>query len=79
MTASYSRVTAHEDRSGFGPDAGIDPATDVMHSLGGELTRFVGPLDVSLKVVLTRDWNRYLEKNRDVSNANLASTVRHGL
>ena len=79
VTASYSRVTAHEDRSGFGPDAGIDPAADVMHSLGGELTRFVGPLDVTLKVVLTRDWNRYLEKNKDVTNANLALTVRHGL
>ena len=79
ITASFSRVTAHEDRSGFGPDALINPATDVLHSLGGEMTRFVGPLDVTLKLILTRDLNRYLERNKDVTNANFALTVRHGL
>ena len=79
FTASYTRVTAHEDRSGFGPDAGIDPATDVMHSLGGEITRFAGPFDITARLVVTRNWNRYLERNSDATNANLALTVRHGL
>ena len=50
-----------------------------MHSLGGEVTRFVGPLDITARVVLARDWNRYLERNKDATNVNFALTVRHSL
>ncbi len=77
FTASFARVTAHEDRSGTGPDSGIDPAVDVMHSLGADMTRFLGPLDISARMTLTRELNRYLKKDNDVTNANFALTVRH--
>ena len=76
VTASFSRFTAHENRIAE-PGQIIDPATDVMNSLGAEVTRFVGRLDVTAKMVLTRQLNRHLE-DRDATNASFGLSVRHG-
>jgi hypothetical protein len=47
---------------------------DVQFTFGLEHTRFVGPFDMTGRVALTRELNRYLEK--DASNANFALTIR---
>jgi hypothetical protein len=74
-----SRTTQHET-SARGPQYESGPAlakpVDVEHSLGAELTRFVGPFDISGRVVLTSDLNRYFLS--DKSNANFALTIRQG-
>ncbi len=76
FTANFSRVTAHEDRSYLTPNPVIDPAVDVMNSLGAEVTRFLGPFDVTAGMVLTRELNRYMT-NEDATNANFSLTLRH--
>lgn len=76
VTATFSRITVHQDRSGRGSNPQIRPAIDVMNSLGGEVTRFVGPLDVTVKLVITRELNRYLT-DEDATNASFGLKVRH--
>jgi len=49
---------------------------DVQYSLGVEMTRFFGTFDISGRMVLTQNLNRYFES--DKSNANFALTVRQG-
>jgi hypothetical protein len=49
-------------------------AIDVQYTLGVETTRFVGPFDITGRVALTRELNRYLAN--DASNANFALTIR---
>lgn len=74
-----SRVTQRE-ASTRGPQYSTGPAlakpVEVERSLGAELSRFVGPFDVSGRVVLTSDMNRYFLS--DKSNANFALTIRQG-
>lgn len=74
-----SRATQHE-LSARGPQYDTGPAltkpVDVQHSIGFEMTRFVGTFDISGRVVLTQNLNRYFES--DKSNANFALTLRQG-
>jgi hypothetical protein len=74
-----SRATQHE-LSARGIQYSTGPAfekpVDVEQSIGAELSRFVGPFDVSGRMVLTSDMNRYFLS--DKSNANFALTVRQG-
>jgi len=74
-----SRVTQREI-STRGPQytsgAALEKPVEVERSLGAELSRFVGPFDVSGRVVLTSDMNRYFLS--DKSNANFALTIRQG-
>jgi hypothetical protein len=77
LSVTFSRIVAHEDRSYLPPNPVIDPAVDVMNSLGAEVTRFVGPLDVTAGLILTRELNRYLG-SEDASNANFSLSLRYG-
>ncbi len=73
ITAFISREVQHELR---GPTTGrpIPKAVDALNSIGAEATRFIGPLDVTARVTLATDINRYFRA--DVSNANLMLGVR---
>lgn len=75
-----SRVTQHElptrNNPQYSSGPALEKAVDVEHSIGAELSRFVGPFDVSGRVILTSDMNRYFLN--DKSNANFALTVRQG-
>ena len=54
----------------------LEKPTDVQHSIGAEVSRFLGTFDVSGRIVLTNEFNRYFIS--DKSNANFALTVRQG-
>jgi hypothetical protein len=74
MTAFFSRVTQHEQAGNvLGATSTLAHAVDVMNSLGYELGRFVGPFDISGRVVFTDDLNRNFLN--DVSNATFGLTV----
>jgi len=75
MNAFFSRVTQREQlgvmRGAIEP---VNHAVDVMNSIGGELTRFVGPFDIGARLVLTKDINRNFLGDR--SNVTLGFNVR---
>jgi hypothetical protein len=74
MTAFFSRVTQHEQAGNVsGATSILTHAVDVMNSLGYEIGRFVGPFDISGRVVFTDDLNRNFLN--DVSNATFGLTV----
>ena len=64
------RLPAYDD----GPR--LENPVDVQYSLGAELSRFVGPFDVSGRAVMTSQKNRYFLD--DKGNLNLALTIRQG-
>ena len=74
-----SRATQHE-LSARSPEYQSGPAlekpVDVQHSFGAEATRFFGTIDVTGKVILTSELNRYFLS--DKSNLNFALTLRQG-
>jgi hypothetical protein len=74
-----SRATQHE-LSARGVQYESGPAfpkpVDVQHSFGAEMTRFVGTFDISSRVILTSELNRYFLS--DKSNVNFALTLRQG-
>jgi hypothetical protein len=74
-----SRATQREI-SARGPEYESGPAlpkpVDVQHSFGAELTRFVGTFDISGRMILTSELNRYFLS--DKSNLNFALTIRQG-
>ncbi len=74
MSFYFSRVTQYEDRIGLTAPASGTRDVDVMNSLGAEVSRFLGHVDMTLRLVLTRELGRYLED--DASNANLGVTLR---
>ena len=79
MRFFLSRATQHElsslaDQYASGP--ALEKPVDVEQSVGTEISRFVGPFDVTGRVVLTSNLNRYFLK--DVSNANFALIIRQG-
>ncbi|MDO8501422.1 MAG: capsule assembly Wzi family protein [Gemmatimonadaceae bacterium] len=65
VTGYARRVVAHES---------AEP--DVLNTLGGEMTRFVGPVDVTVQGSLTFDLNRNLQS--DKTNVGLGVSVRYG-
>lgn len=75
----FSRVTqrevsAREEPYSSGP--ALRKPEDVQFSLGTELARFIGPFDVTGRLVLTSEANRYFAS--DKSNANFVLIVRQG-
>jgi hypothetical protein len=79
MKFFVSRATQHE-LSARGPQYETGPAltnpVDVEQSVGTEWSRFVGTFDVTGRLVLTSNLNRYFLK--DGSNANFALIIRQG-
>jgi hypothetical protein len=74
MTAFFSRVTQHEQPGNVaGATSVLTHAVDVMNSLGYEIGRFVGPFDITGRVVFTDELNRNF--GSDVSNATYGLTV----
>jgi hypothetical protein len=77
MSAFLSRVSMAEvtwEHHAQASDTTIAKPADVQYSLGAEVSRFVGPFDITGKLVFTRELNRYLKN--DAGNANFALTVR---
>ncbi|MEO5589832.1 MAG: hypothetical protein ABIS03_09615 [Gemmatimonadaceae bacterium] len=79
IKAFSSRVTQGE-LSGRLPPYTSGPAipdpVDAQYSIGGEYSRFVGPLDITGRLVLTSELNRHFAT--DQSNANFALIIRQG-
>ena len=79
MKTFFYRVTQGEiSLRGPAYDEGpaIDPAVDVQYSLGAELSRFVGPFDVTGRAVVTNNANRYFIS--DKANFNFGLVIRQG-
>jgi hypothetical protein len=76
MTAFIRRQVQHEERFPIIYRSGpaLERAVDVMNSIGGEMSRFIGPFDVMGRVVLTADMNRYFRA--DQNNLNFALQIR---
>ncbi len=77
LNVFVSRVTQRERsllENDYLSGAPFTKGVDVMNSLGAEMSRFVGPFDVSGKVVFTDNLNRYFTS--DASNLNFGLTVR---
>jgi hypothetical protein len=68
------QISAREPWYESGPPA--ENPSDVQYSLGAELTRFVGPFDVTGRAVMTSNANRYFAD--DQGNANLSLIIRQG-
>jgi hypothetical protein len=54
----------------------MENTVDVQFSIGAEVTRFIGPFDVSGRAILTSEKNRHFLE--DKGNLNLALTIRQG-
>ena len=54
----------------------LENPIDVQYSLGGELSRFIGPFDVTGRAVVTSEANRYFLS--DKSNFNIGLMIRQG-
>ncbi|MGI9044896.1 MAG: capsule assembly Wzi family protein [Gemmatimonadaceae bacterium] len=79
MKGFFSRVTQGEISLRLPPyttGERLENPTDVQYSLGGELSRFVGPFDVTGRAVLTSQANRYFLE--DKGNLNVGLTIRQG-
>ena len=76
MTAFISREVQHEATTVYTSGKPIEKAVDVMNSIGGEVTRFIGPFDVMARATLAVDLNRYFRA--DQANGNFAVGVRQG-
>jgi hypothetical protein len=78
FTAFIRRQVMHEQRwpAVYHRGPALFRAVDVMNSIGGEVNRFVGPLEVLARITLTADLNRYFVS--DENNANFAFQVKRG-
>lgn len=73
FTLFVNREVQHEDK-GVVTGHVVPKAVDVMNSIGAEATRFLGPLDITARVTLTEDINRFFLA--DVPNANFMLGIR---
>ncbi|MEO8192564.1 MAG: capsule assembly Wzi family protein [Gemmatimonadales bacterium] len=71
---TQKEVTARGEQYTSGPPV-LNPV-DAQVSIGAELTRFIGSFDITGRLVLTSEMNRYFES--DKSNANLGVIFRQG-
>jgi hypothetical protein len=74
-----SRATQHElsaRSQEYQSGPALEKPVDVQHSLGAEATRFLGTIDVTGRVILTSELNRYFLS--DKSNLNFSLTLRQG-
>lgn len=78
FTAFIRRQVQHEARwpTIYHRGPALFRAVDVMNSIGGEVNRFVGPLEVLARITLTADLNRYFVS--DQNNANFALQIKRG-
>jgi hypothetical protein len=79
MKGFFSRVTQGEISLRLPPyedGPPLENPTDVQYSLGAELSRFVGPFDVTGRTVITSEANRHF--SQDKSNLNFALIIRQG-
>ncbi len=79
MKGFFSRVTQGEISLRLPPyrtGPALENSIDVQYSLGGELSRFVGPFDVTGRAVVTSQANRHFLE--DKSNLNLGLIIRQG-
>jgi hypothetical protein len=78
VTGFIRRQVSHEARypTLYRRGGPLYRAVDVMNSIGGEVNRFFGSLEVLARVTLTADLNRYFVA--DQSNANIALQVKRG-
>lgn len=78
LTGFIRRQAMHEARwpTVYHRGAPLFRAVDVMNSIGGEVNRFFGPLEVLARLTLTTNLNRYFLS--DQSNANFALQVKRG-
>ena len=75
VTGYARRAVAHESGQRYTGGDPVSPAIDVLNTLGGEMTRFVGPVDVTVQGSLTFDLNRSFQS--DKTNAGLGVSVRY--
>jgi hypothetical protein len=78
ITGFISRVTAGEVSAAnkdYVSGPAIKNSADVQLTFGGEMTRFVGPFDITGRAAWTKELNRYLTKG-DANNLNFALSVR---
>jgi hypothetical protein len=73
MSFFVNREVQHENR-GLVTGHPVPKAVDVMNSIGAEAMHFFGPLDITGRVTLTQDINRFFRA--DVPNANFMLGVR---
>lgn len=78
LTGFIRRQVAHEARypTVYRRGGALYRPVDVMNSVGGEVNRFFGPLEVLARLTLTANLNRYFLA--DQSNANFALQVKRG-
>ena len=74
MTAFGSRVVKHEVRTFYRSGSGTPKPVDVMNSIGAEMVRFIGSVDVTARLVLTEEIDRNFIA--DKGNANFSLGVR---
>ena len=76
MTAFVTREVQHEVRYPIVYSSGqaIERPVDEITSIGGEVKRFIGPVDVLARMIVNVDLNRYFLADR--TNANFALEVR---
>ena len=79
MKGFFSRVTQGEISlrlPAYDDGPPLENPTDVQYSLGAELSRFIGPFDVTGRTVITSEANRHFLQ--DKSNLNFALIIRQG-
>ena len=76
VTGYVRRSVAHETAAVYTTGDRISRAVDALNTLGAEVTRFVGPLDVTRQGSLTSNLNRNFQP--DKTNAGLGMSVRYG-
>jgi hypothetical protein len=79
MKTFFSRVTQGEislRQPAYITGPPLEHPTDVQYSLGAEVTRFLGPFDVTGRAAYTSEANRNFLA--DKSNFNLGLVVRQG-
>ena len=80
MKGFFSRVTQGEYFAAASSlrrrRSALENPIDVQYSLGGELSRFIGPFDVTGRAVMTSEANRHFLT--DKSNLNLGLIIRQG-
>jgi hypothetical protein len=77
LTAFFVRNVAHEARTLYRSGRPTENAVDVMNSIGAEMTRFIGPVDVTARATITGEINRNLRGDR--TNGNFVLSVRQNL
>jgi hypothetical protein len=77
LTAFFVRNVAHEALTVYRSGLPTENAVDVMNSIGAEMTRFIGPIDVTARATITGEINRNLRGDR--TNGNFFLSVRQNL